>query len=117
MEFRDSSHPLRARRQERGTQMQRALLLPKSGAGHDTDTRGVEQPETIELVGLAVFLFGLLDCFRGNGDGGEEIHGALLKDGLDSYKNTRRVRKGEEKKKEKEKDSPEDSGIQPLPSA
>lgn len=71
MKLGNLSHPLRAWCQERGAEMQRALLLPKAGTRHDADARGVEEAEAVELVGLAAFFLGLLDGFGREGDGGE----------------------------------------------
>lgn len=77
MKCRDPPHPLRARRQKRGSEMQRAFLLAEPGAGDDADARGVEEAEAVELVRGAVFFLGLLDGAGREGDGWVEVHGAL----------------------------------------
>lgn len=77
MERRDPPHPLGAGRQERGSKMQRALLLAEARARNDADARGVEEAEAVELVRGAVFLLGLLDGAGREGDGWVEVHGAL----------------------------------------
>lgn len=74
MELNNLAHPLRARGQKRGSEMQRAVLLAKPRAGDQTDSRRVEQFQAPEFVGEAVFLLGLVDGFVGEVDGGEEIH-------------------------------------------
>ena len=78
MELDDPPDPLRARREEGGTEMQRALLLPEPGPRNNADTRGVQEAETPELVREAVFLLGLLDGLGRDVDGWEEVHRALF---------------------------------------
>ncbi len=80
MELRNLPHPLCARGQKRRSEMLRALSLPEAGARNDADARRVQEAETVELVGLAAFLLGLLDGFLGDRDGGEEVHGALYQE-------------------------------------
>lgn len=77
MELRDPPHPLRAGRQERSPEMQRAFFLTEARPGDDADARGVEEAEAVELVRGAVFFPGLLDGAGREGDGGVEVHGAL----------------------------------------
>ena len=77
MKLDNPPHPLRPRSQKRRPEMQRSLFLPKTTPWDNTYACCVEQAETPEFVGGAVFLFGLGDGFLGEVDGGVEVHGAL----------------------------------------
>ena len=77
MEPHDPTHPVRARRQKGRPEMQRPFLLPEARAWNDADARGVQEPEAVELVWLSLLSLRLLDGFSRDGDGGEEVHGAL----------------------------------------
>lgn len=77
MERADPAHPLRARRQKRRPEMQRALPLPEAGTGDDADARGVEEAEAVEGVRGAAVALGLGEGAGGEGDGRVEVHGAL----------------------------------------
>ena len=77
MEPGQPAHPLRAGREEGGPEVPGAFLLAEARAGHDADAGGVEDAEAVEFVRLALLLGRLLDGFARDGDGGEEIHGAL----------------------------------------
>lgn len=73
----DSSNPVRTRGEEGCAEMQRVLLLPKAGTGHDADARGVEKTQRVELVRGPSFLAGLRHGRTRQVDGREEIHGSL----------------------------------------
>lgn len=74
VELRDPPHPLRPGGQEGGPEMERAFFLSEAGPWHDADTRCVKKAGGVELVGLAIFLFGLFDGLLGELDGGEKVH-------------------------------------------
>jgi len=74
MKLRNLPHPLRARSQERRSEMQRALLLAEAGARDNTDARSVEESGSVEFVWVALFGLCLLDGLLGDGDCWEEIH-------------------------------------------
>ena len=78
MKVRDPTHPIRARGQKRSPEMERVLLLTEAGPWNDADARPVQETEAVELVRSAVFLRGLFDGARGQGDGWVEVHGALI---------------------------------------
>lgn len=77
VELGDSVNPLGARSKESGTEVQGALFLSEAAAGDDADAGGLEQSHAVELVGRAVLGLGGLNSLLGQGDGWEEIHGAL----------------------------------------
>lgn len=74
MELRNTTHPVRTRGKERSSEMQCVRLLSESATGHDTDTRSVEEFQTIEFVGFLAFFFGSLDGFFGEVYSWEEVH-------------------------------------------
>lgn len=84
MELCDPADPFGAGGEERGAEVQRALLLAEAAAGDDADARGLEQPHAVKLVGLAALGGGGVLCPLGQGDGGEEVHGALGLAALDA---------------------------------
>ena len=73
----ESLRPIGARSKESCPEMEGSLLLAKARARNDTDTRSVKHAEAVELVGLEALFLGLCEGLLGEGDGGEEIHGAL----------------------------------------
>ena len=77
VELDDALHPVGSRGQEGRTEVQRVLLLTEARARHDTDTRGVQETEAVELVSGAVLGLGGLDRLGREGDRGEEVHGTL----------------------------------------
>lgn len=78
MEVDDAADPLGAGGKEGGAEMPGALPLTETGAGNGADTRGVEHAQSVELIGLAALILGLLDSLGGELDGREEVHGTLL---------------------------------------
>lgn len=84
MELGDSVNPLSSGSKESGTEVQRALLLSESAARDDADTGGLEQSHAVKLVRRAVLRLSSLNSLLGQGDGGEEIHGALGLAALDT---------------------------------
>ena len=71
-------HPLRPGGQKGRPKMQRPLFLSKATTGHNTYTRRIQQPETIEFIGR---LIGGLGGGEGAGwevEGWEEVHGTLF---------------------------------------
>ncbi len=78
MKLPNPPHPLRPRRQKRRPEMQRPLPLPEPAPRHHAHARRVQQPEAVELVRVAAFLFRLRDGARGQRDGRVEVHGALV---------------------------------------
>ena len=81
MELLNFAHPLRARSQEGGSEVQRTFFLAETAAGNNAHPGSVEEAEAVELVGLAVFLAGLLNGTSGHRDGWEEVHGTLWGNG------------------------------------
>lgn len=77
MELDDAAHPLGAGSEKGGAEVQGALDLPEAAARDDADASGLEQLHGVELVGRAAVCVGGVDGLFGEGDGGEEVHGAL----------------------------------------
>lgn len=73
----NAAHPLGAGSKESSAEVQGALGLSESAAGNDADAGGVEELHGVELVGGAALGLGGVDGLLGEGDGGEEVHGAL----------------------------------------
>lgn len=84
VELDDAANPLGAGGQEGGSEVEGALLLAETGAGDDADTGGLEEAHAVELVGLPALGGGGLGGLLGEGDGGEEVHGALGSGALDA---------------------------------
>jgi len=76
--------PLGARRQKRRPKMQRALLLPEPHARNHTNTRRIQQSQTVKLIRLPALLPRLLNRLLRQSDGGEEIHGPLRRLAVDA---------------------------------
>ena len=77
MKLGDPLHPICARREERGSEMQRTRLLTKTGARHDTDARRVQQLMAVELVWTSSGVLRSLHSLLGELDLGEEVHTTL----------------------------------------
>lgn len=84
VELGDSVNPLSSGSKESGTEVQGALLLSEAATRDNADAGGLEQSHAVELIRRAVLGLGSLGSLLGQGDGGEEIHGALGLAALDT---------------------------------
>lgn len=74
MELGQLAHPLRARGEEGGPEVQGSFLLAEARAGNNANAGGVEDFEAVEFVRLSVLFLRLLECLFRDGDCGEEVH-------------------------------------------
>jgi hypothetical protein len=81
VELGNTADPVGARSQESRPEMKSTLLLTKARARNHTDTGRVEKTRAVELIGLATLLRSRLHCLGRQGNRGEEVHGALGRNG------------------------------------
>jgi hypothetical protein len=65
--------------------MQRALLLSKPTTRHNTHTRRLQQPHTIEIICVLASFLRCLDSLLRQVDGREEVHGACGRRAADAF--------------------------------
>lgn len=80
----NAASPLRAGSQESGAEVKGVLLLAEAASGDDADTGGLKEAHAVELIGRAAFGLGGFGGLLGEGDGREEVHGALRLGALDA---------------------------------
>ena len=77
MELSDSTNPLSAWRKESSSKVKGILLLAEAGARYNTHTSSIEESESVKLIWGSALLLGLSNGLLAEGDGWEEVHGAV----------------------------------------